>query len=399
MNDLIGSRSSRTLAFCLLIGVLVALTFVPSFVHVAYAQVPERPMLVMGNITLNGNPAPDGLTLYAKIGGRDAGSTTTEDGQYVLQVDAIDGADTRGETINFFLTSLSTSQTATFDNISNGGVLTLPLAFTGTPTTPTVTTTTQVQTTQTSTSGTTSTGTQTTSTQSTVITSSSSSSETSSTGSSQISSTTSAETSSTTSSSATTPSGQKCLIATAAYGSELAPEVQLLRNFRDNSILRTRAGSSFMVAFNAWYYSFSPYIANYLAGHWVERTIMKGVLYPLIGTLILSQRVFAAVGFYPEFAALLSGLLASSLIGAVYLGLPVGLLRARVRRLGDWRVERLLERLLGLMLLGGVAVLIVGEASALPIVLMVSSATVVLSTLFLSAVATSARISKRLQTA
>ena len=98
-------------------------------------------------------------------------------------------------------------------------------------------------------------------------------------------------TSSTTSSSTTKPAGQGCLIATATYGSELAPEVQLLRNFRDNSIMKTQAGSNFMIAFNAWYYSFSPYVANYLAGHWVERTIMKGVLYPLVGTLILSQGV------------------------------------------------------------------------------------------------------------
>jgi hypothetical protein len=93
----------------------------------------------------------------------------------------------------------------------------------------------------------------------------------------------------TSSSSTTTLGAPKCLIATATYGSELAPEVQLLRNFRDNSILKTSAGSNFMLAFNAWYYSFSPYVANYLNTHWVERTIMKGVLYPLVGMLYLTS--------------------------------------------------------------------------------------------------------------
>ena len=42
-----------------------------------------------------------------------------------------------------------------------------------------------------------------------------------------------------------------CLIATASFGSELAPEVEFLRDFRDNKILRTFAGSGFMMAFNA----------------------------------------------------------------------------------------------------------------------------------------------------
>ena len=41
-----------------------------------------------------------------------------------------------------------------------------------------------------------------------------------------------------------------CLIATASYGSELAPQVQQLRELRDNTILQTESGSAFMVGFN-----------------------------------------------------------------------------------------------------------------------------------------------------
>ena len=40
--------------------------------------------------------------------------------------------------------------------------------------------------------------------------------------------------------------GGGCLIATAAYGSEMAPQVQLLREIRDNQLMNTEAGSAFM---------------------------------------------------------------------------------------------------------------------------------------------------------
>jgi len=52
--------------------------------------------------------------------------------------------------------------------------------------------------------------------------------------------------------------GGGCLIATATYGSELAPQVQMLREIRDNSLLQTQSGQSFMESFNSFYYSFSP---------------------------------------------------------------------------------------------------------------------------------------------
>ncbi len=56
--------------------------------------------------------------------------------------------------------------------------------------------------------------------------------------------------------------GGGCLIATAAYGSEMAPQVQFLREIRDNQLMNTDSGMSFMTGFNQFYYSFSPYIAD-----------------------------------------------------------------------------------------------------------------------------------------
>jgi hypothetical protein len=200
-----------------------------------------------------------------------------------------------------------------------------------------------------------------------------------------------------TTSTTTTPAAPKCLIATATFGSELSPEVQFLRNFRDNSIMKTYAGSNFMVAFNTWYYSFSPYIANYLSDHWVERNVMKGVLYPLIGMLLLSEAVFSATKSNPEIASLLTGLLASTLIGAFYLGLPVSLLRAKVRRLGGWRRQRSLAKLLVAVVLVGVGGMLMGEEFAASTLVILSTSAIVLSTLFLSAAVTSATLAKRVQ--
>lgn len=53
-----------------------------------------------------------------------------------------------------------------------------------------------------------------------------------------------------------------CLIATAAYGTELAPEVQNLREIR-NRMYETKIGGEAMHAINHFYYSFSPAVADW----------------------------------------------------------------------------------------------------------------------------------------
>ena len=213
-------------------------------------------------------------------------------------------------------------------------------------------------------------------------------------------SSTTTQTSTSTSSSTSTTTIAKlpsCLIATASFGSALAPEVQLLRDFRDNQILRTSAGSSFMIVFNAWYYSFSPAVASQISTSSTEMMVMRGVLYPLIGILKLSSLTFSAASGVPELAAFLSGMVASSLIGAFYLGLPMSLVRTKISRLRGSKYQKTVERALLVILLGGIATLLVGELLASSSLLMISSVTVLLSMLFLSATFTSGRISKKLQ--
>ena len=80
-----------------------------------------------------------------------------------------------------------------------------------------------------------------------------------------------------------------CLIATAAFGSEMAPQVQFLREIRDNTVLQTESGSAFMTGFNQFYYSFSPAIADYERENPAFKEAVKLMLTPLLTSLTLLQ--------------------------------------------------------------------------------------------------------------
>ena len=79
--------------------------------------------------------------------------------------------------------------------------------------------------------------------------------------------------------------GGGCLIATAAYGSEMAPEIQQLREIRDQKLLKTEYGKSFMNSFNGFYYSFSPQIADYERKNPIFKESIKILLIPMISSL------------------------------------------------------------------------------------------------------------------
>jgi len=83
--------------------------------------------------------------------------------------------------------------------------------------------------------------------------------------------------------------GGGCLIATAAFGSELSPQVQFLRELRDNTVLQTESGTSFMTGFNQFYYSFSPTIADYERENPAFKEVVKITLTPLLTSLTLLQ--------------------------------------------------------------------------------------------------------------
>jgi peptide/nickel transport system substrate-binding protein len=170
------------------------------------------------------------------------------------------------------------------------------------------------------------------------------------------------------------------LIATATYGSELSDEVQFLRNFRDKSILRTNTGSNFMVAFNAFYYSFSPTVAQFIREHALARTVTKLMLFPLMGILRLGAAVFYVFPANLEASAVVSGLLVSSLIGIVYLTPPLVVVLASFPRAR--RAAKRLQLPSVCILVGAlVAVVFTTTVGAPSIFMMLSTATIVLSTL------------------
>jgi len=86
-----------------------------------------------------------------------------------------------------------------------------------------------------------------------------------------------------------TEEGGGCLIATAAFGSELSSQVHFLREIRDNTILQTESGTSFMTGFNQFYYSFSPIVADYERENSTFKEIVKITLTPLLTSLTLLQ--------------------------------------------------------------------------------------------------------------
>jgi len=86
-------------------------------------------------------------------------------------------------------------------------------------------------------------------------------------------------------------SGGGCLIATAAFGSEMAPQVQFLREIRDNTVLQTESGTSFMTGFNQFYYSFSPVVADYERENPAFKEAVKIAITPMLTSLAILNYV------------------------------------------------------------------------------------------------------------
>jgi hypothetical protein len=73
-------------------------------------------------------------------------------------------------------------------------------------------------------------------------------------------------------------SGSRCFIATAAFGSPMAPEVALLRAFRDSWLLTNSPGRIFV----EFYYWISPPIADFISGDENLRQVTRIILWPMV---------------------------------------------------------------------------------------------------------------------
>ena len=110
--------------------------------------------------------------------------------------------------------------------------------------------------------------------------------------------------------------GGGCLIATATYGSELSPQVQQLRELRDNQLLNTQFGTAFMGTFNDIYYSFSPIIADYERENPLFKEAVKLAITPMISSLSLMENAET------ESEVLSIGISVIALNLGMYLGVP-----------------------------------------------------------------------------
>ena len=110
--------------------------------------------------------------------------------------------------------------------------------------------------------------------------------------------------------------GGGCLIATATYGSELAPQVQMLREIRDNQLMNTESGKSFMSGFNELYYSFSPIIADYERENSHFKEAVKLAITPMLSTLAIMENADS------ESEVLRLGLSVIALNLGMYVGFP-----------------------------------------------------------------------------
>jgi len=107
-----------------------------------------------------------------------------------------------------------------------------------------------------------------------------------------------------------------CLIATATYGSEMATEVQQLRELRDSQLLNTESGTAFMSGFNELYYSFSPTIADYERENPLFKEAVKIAITPMISSLAIMESANS------ESEVLGLGLSVIALNIGMYLGVP-----------------------------------------------------------------------------
>ena len=117
----------------------------------------------------------------------------------------------------------------------------------------------------------------------------------------------------------TTTTGGGCLIATAAFGSELAAPVQQLRELRDETLMQTGAGSGFVSGFNAIYYTFSPVIADYERENPLFRDMVRLSITPMIHTLSILNHLDMS----NNFEVITYGIAVLVLTILVYAGPPV----------------------------------------------------------------------------
>ena len=137
-------------------------------------------------------------------------------------------------------------------------------------------------------------------------------------------------------------SSGSCLVATAAHGTELAPQVQMLRELRDGTVMGTASGASFMSGFNAAYYAFAPAVAD------MEREVpaVREAVRLLITPMLASLSIMSLAEDGSEAQVLALGIAVIALNAGLYVAAPVaaGVALARRRAQVECRRNRIVDR-------------------------------------------------------
>jgi len=124
------------------------------------------------------------------------------------------------------------------------------------------------------------------------------------------------------------PDPRACIIATATYGSPLASEVVFMRSVRDDLIGSSPIGSVLVKGWNSFYYSWSPPVANAIAGSGQLKTLFSALLSPLLESMYVVAEVYHSLAWLsPDLAAVVSFMVAAALSVTIYILLPVVAIR------------------------------------------------------------------------
>jgi M6 family metalloprotease-like protein len=116
-----------------------------------------------------------------------------------------------------------------------------------------------------------------------------------------------------------------CIIATAAFGSAMAPEVAYMRYVRDKLIGSTHLGRKLVDAFNAFYYSWSPPVARTVGSSSFLQAVFRILLLPVVLGVHAAALSFAAISGMTgsaDAASVVAFVLAASLCVVAYVALP-----------------------------------------------------------------------------
>jgi hypothetical protein len=129
------------------------------------------------------------------------------------------------------------------------------------------------------------------------------------------------------------PTQKLCIIATATYGSEMAPEVIFMRHVRDDMIGSNEVGRSIVNGWNTFYYSWSTPLAQLITTHSTLQPVFRVLLLPLVGTIHATASIYNLTALVNlTLASIIAFLFAAIASTIAYILAPLFTIRAMCRK-------------------------------------------------------------------